>query len=283
MNIPFPQLASALEKVLLAIAVLVAGYILARWVRKLLQQALDRTLFTQVLGPSFAQISSGLVYVLILVIALFVGLTLSGIPDNVIEIIFLILLGVTIAILAFVGLALQQSATNLAATVVFLIFQPLKRGELIETMGRVGTVREILPFHVVLEMVDHRLVTLANSKVQDSGIVNYSRLGRIVADVSVSVNYDEDLEQVRRVLMALAAEDKRILVDPPPKVLIEEFGERGVRVSLWPTVAPAHLWDVRSDLRAKIKTRFAAENIQFAIIPAPPKPIPSQHAATNTT
>jgi small-conductance mechanosensitive channel len=33
---------------------------------------------------------------------------------------------------------LQQSVADPAAAVVFLVFQPFKRGELVETMGQMG-------------------------------------------------------------------------------------------------------------------------------------------------
>ena len=99
----------------------------------------------------------------------------------------------SIIVFALLALALQQSVSNFAATVSFLMFQPFRRDELVETMGHTGTVREILLFTTVLHLPDDRLVTLSNSQIQGSGIVNYSRMGRVRADVAVTVAFGEDL------------------------------------------------------------------------------------------
>ena len=47
------------------------------------------------------------------------------------------------------GLALQSSISSLAATIMFMLFQPFLLGELIETNGVMGVVREIQFFSKV--------------------------------------------------------------------------------------------------------------------------------------
>jgi hypothetical protein len=41
-------------------------------------------------------------------------------------------------------------------------------------MGHLGIVEELLPFETVLVRHDEALVTLANSNIHESGIVNYT-------------------------------------------------------------------------------------------------------------
>jgi small conductance mechanosensitive channel len=241
--------------------ILVAGYLLARVVRTLTNKILGRTMVTRALGPSIAQLIGGAIYLLILLMTGIVGLVALGVPDQLVAAIFIIIL----VAIGFFVFALQQSVSNVAATVIFLLFQPFKRGEVIETMGRLGTVHEILPFNTVLETADHRLVSLPNSKIQDSGIVNYTRLGRIRADVHLMVKYSEDLSRVVALIEDVAAQDARILAEPAFQVYILELGERGIKLCAQPTVAPADYWDVQNDLRAGIKSRFDQEMIQFAV------------------
>jgi small conductance mechanosensitive channel len=72
-------------------------------------------------------------------------------------------------------IALNESVADLAATVKFLVFRPVRRGELIQTLGHVGVVHELLPFNTVLLRRDQALVTLANSNIHEDGLVNYNR------------------------------------------------------------------------------------------------------------
>jgi small conductance mechanosensitive channel len=172
---------------------------------------------------------------------------------------------VIIILIALIGLALQQSLANFAATVIFLMFQPFKRGELVETMGYMGTVQEILLFNTVLLLPNQRLVSLPNSKVQESRVVNYTRKGHIWSDFSLTVDYGEDLSRVREVITEIVANDHRILRDPPFAVVVDELGENGVRLLVFPTVRPRDYWDVRNELRGQIKARFDAEGIRFSL------------------
>jgi small conductance mechanosensitive channel len=244
------------ERILFAVAVLAGGYFLARALRLLVQRLLERVKVANTLGPSIPSLISGILYYLILSAAVIIGLAILGAPAP------LLILGVS-AILLLISLALQQSVANLAATVIFLVFQPFKRGEWVETMGRAGTVREILLFNTVIEMPDHRLVTLPNSKIQDSGIVNYTRLGYLWADVNLMIRYEQDLDRVRTIIAEVAAVDARILLNPPLEIYIDDLSDKGIRLSVRPSVAPEHAPAVRNDLRAQITSRFQAEGIKF--------------------
>src|SRR5262249_15394144 len=106
-----------------------------------------------------------------------------------------------------------------------------------------------------------------NSKVQESGVTNYSRTGRVRADFDLTVAYGEDLGRVRAAIAEIAAGDVRVLSDPPFAVVVDELGETGVRLLVMPTGAPEHYWAARNDLRERIKTRFDAEGIRFAVPP----------------
>jgi small conductance mechanosensitive channel len=254
------SIASALidivENILIAVLALAGGYFLARVTRVLVQRLLERIKVANTLGPSIPALISSILYYLILSIAGVIGLLAFGVPAS------LLILGISAVVLIF-ALALQQSVSNFAATVIFLVFQPFRRGEVVETMGRVGMVREILLFNTVIQMPDHRLVSLPNSKVQDNGIVNYTRMGYIWADVKLLIRYDQDLERVRTVIAAIILEDTRILPNPPPEIIIDELGEKGICLSVRPSVAPEHATVVRNDLRAQIHTRFQVEGIKF--------------------
>jgi len=240
-----------------AAIVLVVGYILARLTRRFVRHLLERPQVADAIGPTVVQLLIGAAYYLVLAITVGLALIELGASATVVGTVALVLI-------AIVAVALRESIANFAATVNFLLFQPFKRGEMIETMGQFGTVREILLFNTVLLLLDRRLVTLPNSKIQESGIINYSRIGHIRADITLTIPYSADLDHVRAVIADVARHDRRVLTHPPFDIAVDALGEDGVRLLVMPMVAPQHYWSVRNDLREQIKARFDAEQIRFA-------------------
>jgi small conductance mechanosensitive channel len=249
---------TVLERIVSVAIVLLAGFVLALLLRGLARRLLGRPKIANALGPSMVRVISSAIYYLIIALAIGLSLISLGVPAS-----FVVAAGAIIVII--LALALQQSIANLAATVIFLVFQPFKRGDLVETMGHIGTVHEILLFNTVLLTADERLVSLPNSKIQESGVVNYSWIGRVRADFTLTVGYGEDVDHVRAVMAEVAAADERVLSDPPFEVIVEELGDHGVRLHAYPAVAPQHFWLVRNDLREQVKARFDAEGIEFAL------------------
>jgi small conductance mechanosensitive channel len=241
-----------------AAAVLVGGYLLARAAQAIVGRLLRR--HETVLGPSVVRLATRSVYYVLLVLTLALSLIALGVPATFVS-------AITVLILVVLAIALQQSVADLAATVVFLVFQPFKRGELVETMGQLGDVQEILLFNTVLLLPDRRLVSLPNSKIQASGVVNYTRMGQVRVDFTFTVAYAENLNRVRTVVTEIASRDTRILPSPPFQIVAEELTEIGVRLRVLPTVASDDYWTVRSELREQVKAGLEAEGIRFAIPP----------------
>jgi small conductance mechanosensitive channel len=240
-----------------ALLVLLIGVLLALALRALTRTLLRRATIARGLGPSMPALLSGAVYVLVLGLAIAASLVVLGVP---LAVVFGVVLIAAIALL----ITLHETFGNFAATMIFLIFQPFRRGDLIETMGYMGTAHQLFLFNTVLLLPEDRLVSLPNGKIQESGVVNYPRLGHVRADFTFTLDYAEDISRVREVITELAAQDERILAEPPFETLVTDLGENGAQLLVLPTVAPADYWAVRNDLRERIKARFDVEGIRFA-------------------
>jgi small conductance mechanosensitive channel len=254
----------ALEHLAAAAAVLVCGFLVSLLVRALLRWWLRR--HEERLGPSFARLVSGSVFYDLLILTVGLSLIALGVP------VAFVAAGI-ILILAILAIALRESVADLAATVIFLTFRPFKIGEMIETGGHLGAVHEILMFNTVLQLLDQRLVTLPNSKIHEDGLVNYTRSGRLRVDFNFTVTYGQDLSRVREVVNDIVGQDHRVLTTPAPELSVDDLADTGIRVSVGPTirVAPDSIaqdyWDVCSDLREQVATRFQTEGITFAVSP----------------
>jgi small conductance mechanosensitive channel len=244
---------------LAAIALLV-GVAIAAMVRALVARLMQRPNVARRIGPSMRQIIVRLVYSILLAVTVVVVLLVLGIPERVV----FVGLAITIIIL---GLALQQSLANFAATVVFLIFEPFKLGDDIETMGFRGIVEDIHLFNTVIKLFDNRVASLPNAKIQEAGVVNYSKTGTLWATVTLTVGYDQDLARVRDLITEIVEADPRVLEEPPNEVVVVELAPQGVRIEIHPTVQYNDWWPVLTDLQEKVIARFNAEGIPLAVAP----------------
>ncbi len=246
-------------RVVAAIVVFIVGRWLAGRARTALRTALSKT----ALAPSMTRLLLLLVYYGILLITLIVALALIGFPITA-------LLTASLIIVVILGIALQQSIANLAATILFMLFQPFKLGELIKANNVLGTVKEIQFFSTVLVTGDNMEVTIPNSKIQGDTLWNYTRLGKLRIDFVFNVSYHADIERVKRVLYDLLASDPRVLPDPAPFVFVQTLGDDGMQIGVRPWVKPEDYWPFQFNLPEQVKLRFDAEGI---MIPYPQRDV----------
>jgi small conductance mechanosensitive channel len=235
-----------------AILVFIVGHWLAGRTRTALRIAMSKT----TLAPSMTRLLLLLVYYGILLITAIMSLALIGFPITA-------LLTASLIIVVILGIALQQSIANLAATIVFMLFQPFKLGELVKANNVLGTVKELQLFSTVLVTGDNLEVTIPNAKIQGDTLYNYTRQGKLRIDFVFSVSYHSDIEQVKRALSDLLASDARILADPAPRIFVQELGDSSVDIAARPWVKPDDYWDVQWDLPERVKRRFDAEGISI--------------------
>lgn len=162
-----------------------------------------------------------------------------------------------------VGLALQGSLSNFAAGVLIILLRPIRVGDFVEMAGTSGAVNAIRIFTTELRTPDNKAVTIPNSRVLDSNIVNYSSTGTRRVDMVVGVGYQDDLDHTRRILEELVQAHDRILKDPAPTIAVNELADSSVNFIVRPWVASADYWDVHNELTENIKKRFDEEGISI--------------------
>ncbi len=250
---------NALWRVGLAIALYFVVRRLAPWARRRLDGLLKRTKLT----PAINRLALNALYYGIWAITIMTILGLIGVPVNAI----LASAGIIVVIL---GIALQQSLRDLAATVNFLLFAPFVIGETIETNGTTGTVLEIQPLTTVILRGDNKTVVLPNGQIQQNGLINYSRQGVLRIDMIFGISYGEDIGKARGAAMQVLSADPRVLNDPAPMIVVLDLGESSVNLGVRPFVKARDYWTAQWDLTERIKQAFDAAGIT---IPFPQRDI----------
>lgn len=237
-----------------AILIFLIGRWLARAARRWVSRAIERTAMT----PSLVDLLGRLVQYGVLLLTITAILVVLGVPIAAV-------LSVSAIVIVVVGIALRESLADLAATVIFLLFQPFRIGEIVEANGIIGTVQEISLFNTMLMTFDRRLVTLPNSKIQQANIVNYSRASVMGSDLVLTIRHDADLMRAKEIILEVAAADPRVLPEPATTAGVRALGENGVELLARPFVSSGDYWGVKGDLAERIKLRFDQEGIPLAV------------------
>ncbi|QUD90872.1 mechanosensitive ion channel family protein [Phenylobacterium montanum] len=161
-----------------------------------------------------------------------------------------------------VGLALQGSLSNVAASVMILILRPYRIGDFVEINGKMGTVRGLDLFGTRLADPDNLEIFMPNSKVFGEMIINYSSPSNRRMELNFRLDYDDDADHALAVLKDCIAADKRILAKPEPWTGITALGDSAVTVTLRAWAPVGTYWDVRFAMLKRVKDRFKAEGFR---------------------
>ncbi len=89
-----------------------------------------------------------------------------------------------------VGLALQGTLSNVAAGVMLLFLRPFKVGDWMETGSVSGTVDEIGLFSTVINTFDNIYISVPNSSIWGSIIINHSKYNTRRMDLDIGIAYE---------------------------------------------------------------------------------------------
>lgn len=229
-------------KILLALVVLFIGLWIIRAVSKLIGKGMDKRGTDETLKPFILSLL-GWVLKAMLFISVF---QMMGVATTS----FIAVLGA--AGLA-IGLALQGTLANFAGGALILLFKPYKVGDLIESMGKLGVVKEIQIFTTVLLNPQNKTIILPNGAVSNGEITNYTREGKLRVDISIGISYESNMKEAKDVLMKVLENDEKVLRDPAPFVGVSELGDSSVNLAVRPWSTAADYWDVYFGITEKCK------------------------------
>ncbi|AVR45335.1 mechanosensitive ion channel protein [Christiangramia fulva] len=143
-----------------------------------------------------------------------------------------------------IGLALQGSLSNLAGGVLIIVLKPFKIGDWIEAQGTSGSVVEISLFYTKLNTFGNQRVVIPNGELSNNNITNYSFNETRRENLSFGISYDDDLKKAKEVLTNLVKEQKDIVEDPAPQVIVSELGDNSVNFLVRYFAPNSVFWDL---------------------------------------
>ncbi|MCA3574979.1 MAG: mechanosensitive ion channel, partial [Aestuariivirga sp.] len=165
-----------------------------------------------------------------------------------------------------IGLGLQSIVNNFVSGLIILAERPIRVGDWVSLPTGEGVVRRINVRSTEIETFDSCSIILPNSLLVTEPVRNWTHndnMGRFL--VAVSVDYGNDAELVRKVLLETARAHERVLSRPEPVALLARFGPSGLDFELRAFVADIfEAAGVASEIRFSLLTRFAEKGITIA-------------------
>ena len=155
------------------------------------------------------------------------------------------------------GFAFREIGENLLAGLFLGISRSFEVGDLIESSGILGEVKEIDLRQVWIRSADGRDIFVPSAQIFRNPLVNYTRDSLRRGDFVVGVDYASDVPAVRSLLLGITGQVEHVLPEPAPTVRISEFAAQycELKVSFWVNT------DTRPGL-AEVRSLVMAECLQ---------------------
>lgn len=163
-----------------------------------------------------------------------------------------------------IGFGLQTIISNFVSGLILLFERPVRVGDwVILGNGLEGHIKKVNMRSTEIMTLERSSVLIPNSNLLSDTITNWTlhdKMGR--QDIEVGVAYGSDTEQVKQVLLEVAAQHNLLRKYPQPQVLFRDFGDSSLdfvlRVFL-KNIDDRHR--VGSDLRFAMDKSFRENNI----------------------
>jgi small conductance mechanosensitive channel len=192
------------------------------------------------------------------IVGLIVGLSFLGVDPTT------LLAGVGVAGV-IVGLALQDSLSNLAAGFFILSTRPYDVDDVVTAGGVVGTVKAMGLANTSVVTFDNRRMLVPNRKIWGEVIENRSAEYYRRVELEIRVAYDEDIDRAFDILRDLLAKNDRIMETPEPHIFVSKWADSWIEIAVRPWTRNADWWPMLTELPRLIRLRFAEEGIEIPI------------------
>jgi potassium-dependent mechanosensitive channel len=182
-----------------------------------------------------------------------------------------------------IGFGLQNIFNNLISGIIMAFERPIQVGDVVQVTGLnlMGEVREIGLRSSHIQTFEGAVVVVPNGNLISNEMINWTLTDRKRRyEINVGVKYGTDLKQVLEILNTTVAQHEAVLVEPPPLIVFDGFGESSLnfRVLFWLTIDSG--LRARSEIgiainealkKAEIEIPFPQRDLHLRALQLPPE------------
>lgn len=232
--------------------ILVVGIIVIKIVLRLVKKLFSRTKIEKMAQQFVITILKFVLYLaLILLLLSQIGVEISGI------------LTACSAVILAVGMALQNSISNVANGIIIISNKMFKKGDYIITGGVEGQVTDINFLFTTLITTDNKKITLPNSNILNGEVTNLGAYPTRRVDFMFSVAYETDVELVKKIVTDVMKSDGRVLLDPAPFCRLKFLGASSIDFAANCWCDNSDYWDVYYYVIENVYNEFKRNNVSI--------------------
>lgn len=131
-----------------------------------------------------------------------------------------------------VGFAAQQTIANIFSGFGIFVDRLYAAGDWVKIADHYGEVISISLRTTKIRTLDSTYISVPNSLVTSSPVINYSEEGILRITAQLHIPYRESIEDAREVLVEAVKRIKGVLKKPEPAVVVNKLGEYGVQLNV---------------------------------------------------
>jgi small conductance mechanosensitive channel len=239
-------------KLVVAILMLVAGYLCGQWLGRMTAKALSGFHLDQPVRLLLVRT------VRVLILGLFAIMALQNLGVELLPLIA----GLGVAG-AGIALAMQGVLGNAAAGLTIIFTRPYTVGNYISIVKEEGEVLEVGIFNTVLGHADLSRVVIPNRKITGEILHNYGRIRQLAVEVRVS--YGADIPLALSLIGDVLAANSRVLKDPKGSASISRLADSSIVIGVGPWVGVPDYAAAGGEIYQAILDAFRSRNIAIPV------------------
>jgi len=244
-------------KLIVALLIIAVGYMVGRWVGRLLDSLLLRLNLEAPVRSLLVRAAR------VLVVGMFVIMALQNLGVELLPLVA----GLGVAG-AGVALAMQGILGNVAAGLTIIFTRPFHVGDYISIASEEGEILDISLFSTTLGHTDRSMVVIPNRKIVGEILHNCGKMRQL--NLAVDIAYGTDVDVALGLVAEILRTNPRVLQDPAPVVGVARLADSGVTLRVSPWVKVPDYVDATGELNRSILDAFRALDI---VIPFPQREI----------
>lgn len=231
---------------------IIIGIIILKLVKKFLRKVFAKTKMDKITQSFLLSILTFLLdAVFVLAVISSFGISVTG-----------IIAAVSAAGLA-IGLALQDSLSNVASGILMIFTKPFKEGDWVSVEGAEGVVHSIKILTTQICTGDNKVVSVPNSQIMNNEITNFNGRTTRRVDFKFDVAYESDVEKVRQIILDVFKSNGAIKLDPAPFVQLRSLDASSIGFVARCWVDASDYWTVNDYVIDKVFNEFKRNNVSI--------------------
>ena len=159
--------------------------------------------------------------------------------------------------------AAQTSFSNIISGLFLLTEHALTVGDYITIGTEAGTIDSINMLSVRIHTPDNQYIRIPNESIINANLKNNSYFSTRRFSLNLTIPYEVELNSTIKLLESVPKQCNLGLLDPAPKVFVENFGDSGINLTLTAWTKSDNFLDFKNQLFISVKETLDQNNIKI--------------------